>query len=99
MTTRDNHLIVIVPSQPLFPPPFTIDELKITYETYVDGRPPRSPTAFIIYRTAYQQQLIADNNLPPWCIFSHMASISYSREPRHVKNAYAHLSSSLRSMQ
>ncbi|CAG8550713.1 8710_t:CDS:1 [Gigaspora rosea] len=99
MTTRNNQFIIIVPSRPLFPPPFTIDELKVAYDTYINGRPPRSPTAFLIYRAAYRQQLIADNNLPPLYVFSNMASLSYSQEPRHVKNAYASLSFSLRSMQ
>ncbi|CAG8650349.1 1428_t:CDS:1, partial [Scutellospora calospora] len=43
----------------------------------------------------YRQRLLADNNLPPMHVFSQMASISYEREPRHVKAAYVNLSSLL----
>ncbi|CAG8830471.1 20390_t:CDS:1, partial [Racocetra persica] len=47
--------------------------------------------------TAYRQRLIADNNLPPKHLFSSMASLSYEREPIHVKTAYVNLSLQLRS--
>ncbi|CAG8851630.1 10760_t:CDS:1, partial [Racocetra persica] len=43
----------------------------------------------------YRQRLMADNNLPPAHLFSHMASLAYEREPRHVKAAYVNLSTLL----
>ncbi|CAG8667882.1 4005_t:CDS:1 [Scutellospora calospora] len=95
--SNHNRPDIIIPSQPLFPPPITQDQLIIIYKTRVNGKLPRLPTAFIIYKTAYRQRLIADNNLPPTHIFSYMASISYEREPTYVKNAYVNLSSQLRS--
>ncbi|CAG8588353.1 17243_t:CDS:2 [Cetraspora pellucida] len=61
--------------------------------------PPITPAELKAAYAVYRKQLIADNNLPPLRLFSHMASLSYSREPRHVKIAYVHLSTSLRSMQ
>ncbi|CAG8672276.1 36470_t:CDS:1 [Gigaspora margarita] len=94
--TDITQLQIIVPSQPLFPPPITQDQLE-TYSTRINGKLQRIPTAFLIYKIAYRQQLIADNNLPPAHVFSHMASLSYNREPRHVKAAYVNLSILLRS--
>ncbi|CAG8813498.1 25016_t:CDS:1 [Gigaspora margarita] len=97
MNTSDhNQLEIIIPSRPLFPPPITQDQL-ITYTSRVEGKHSKSPTAFIIYKTVYRQQLIADNNLPPMHLFSSMASLSYEREPTHVKSAYVNLSLQLRS--
>ncbi|CAG8461153.1 19212_t:CDS:1 [Dentiscutata erythropus] len=98
MNTSDrNQLEIILPSRPLFPPPITQDQL-VTYKSRIKGKhSSRLPTAFIIYKTAYRQQLIADNNLPPMHLFSSMASISYEREPIHVKTAYVNLSLQLRS--
>ncbi|CAG8813497.1 25015_t:CDS:2 [Gigaspora margarita] len=89
-----NQPEIIIPSQPLFPPPITQDQLE-TYNTRTNGKFQRTPTAFIIYKIAYRQRLIADNNLPPAHVFSHMASVSYEREPRHVKAAYVNLSTLL----
>ncbi|CAG8461129.1 19211_t:CDS:1, partial [Dentiscutata erythropus] len=89
-----NQPEIIIPTQPLFPPPITQDQLE-TYNIRTNGKLPKLPTAFLIYKTAYRQRLIADNNLPPANVFSHMASISYEREPRHVKAAYVNLSSLL----
>ncbi|CAG8688135.1 15519_t:CDS:1 [Dentiscutata heterogama] len=97
MNTSDhNQLEIITPSRPLFPPPITQDQL-VTYKSRTKGKHSRLPTAFIIYKTAYRQQLIADDNLPSMHLFSSMASLSYEREPIHVKTAYVNLSLQLRS--
>ncbi|CAG8747597.1 6427_t:CDS:1, partial [Racocetra fulgida] len=48
MSTHD--IQIVTTSRPLFPPPITPDELKDSYVTYVNRRP---PTAFVIYKAAY----------------------------------------------
>ncbi|CAG8449519.1 12022_t:CDS:2 [Dentiscutata erythropus] len=48
-----------VPMQPLYPPPVTINQLKAIYNVKVNGKLPKLPSAFVIYRNAYRQQLIA----------------------------------------
>ncbi|CAG8663215.1 10012_t:CDS:2 [Cetraspora pellucida] len=47
-----------VPTQPLYPPPVTINQLKAVYKTRVNVKLLKPPSAFIIYSISYGRESI-----------------------------------------
>nr|CAG8615639.1 8444_t:CDS:2 [Entrophospora candida]CAG8622550.1 8636_t:CDS:2 [Entrophospora candida] len=79
-----------------YPPPIKPEELVIPKK---NGEvPSRSPNPFIIYRRLYHRELKAKNLTLKMTDVSSMASTSWKKEPKSIKDAYFQIAEKARNM-